>query len=60
MCGETAAAFKDCKLSLPPWRHTAAVMDKWLSVKYQDVVVDADSTPDALEKAVRAVTVPAS
>jgi uncharacterized protein (TIGR01615 family) len=54
LCTETAAAFKAARLSLPPWRHTPAVMDKWLSEKHHDLVVDADSSPQALEKALQA------
>jgi uncharacterized protein (TIGR01615 family) len=54
LCSETATAFKHAKLSLPPWRHTPAVMDKWLSTNYHDVVVEADSLPQSLEQAIRA------
>jgi hypothetical protein len=54
LCTETAAAFKEARLSLPPWRSTPSVMDKWLSERFQDVAVDADSSPQALEQAIQA------
>lgn len=50
LCTETAAAFQAARLSLPPWRQTPAVMDKWLSEKHHDVVVDAESSLQALEQ----------
>lgn len=51
---ESAAAFKAARLSLPPWRHTNAVMEKWTapSERCLDVVVEADSSPQALQAAV--------
>lgn len=52
LCTETTAAFKESGLSLPPWRATSAVMDKWLSVRFHDTVVDADTSPQDLERAV--------
>ncbi len=58
LCSETATAFKHAKLSLPPWRHTPAVMDKWLSTSYQDVAVEADSSPQALEQAISSAVAP--
>lgn len=58
LCSETATAFKQAKLSLPPWRHTPAVMDKWLSTNYHDVVVEADSLPQALELAIHSASAP--
>jgi hypothetical protein len=58
---ESAAAFQAAKLSLPPWRHTNAVMDKWTAHNDRcvDVVVEADSSPQALEQALQAAA-PAS
>lgn len=56
LCSESAAAFKEADLSLPPWRSTSAVMDKWLSGRFQDVVVDADSSLEKLQQAVESVT----
>lgn len=60
LCTETAAAFKEARLSLPPWRHTAAVMDKWTapSERYLDVAVDADADEWQLEQAVQAAAPP--
>lgn len=56
LCTESAAAFKAAKLSLPPWRDTNAVMEKWTapSERCVDVVVEADSSPQALEQATQA------
>jgi uncharacterized protein (TIGR01615 family) len=45
---ETATAFKETRLTLPPWRHPAAVHDKWLGAVWRDAAVDADSSVEAL------------
>lgn len=60
LCTETATAFKQAKLSLPPWRHTPPVMQKWLSTQHHDVVVEADSSPQALEQAIHSAAAPHS
>lgn len=52
LCSEVVAAFQQAKLSLPPWRSTPMVMDKWLGTQFHDFAVEADSSPQELEQAI--------
>jgi uncharacterized protein (TIGR01615 family) len=45
---EVATAFKDARLSLPPWRQPGAVHDMWLSLHPADVSVEADASIEAV------------
>lgn len=49
---ELATAFKDMRLSLPPWRQAAAIHEKFLSLNHTDVVVDAESSIEVLQQSI--------
>lgn len=54
LCGEMAAAFRESRLDLPPWRATGVMLGKWLGPQPVDVAVDADQQLGSLVAALAA------